>query len=1027
MHLRFPLKLTTFLSGCILLTLSCVRSVPAQESESNEYPNTQPLDIPFTPPQDALKRIELPDGFQATVFASEPDVHQPVGATFDSKGRLWVAECYTYSDRKDKFNTQLNDRIVIFEDADNDGVFDSRKIFWDQGKRLTGIEIGFGGVWVTAAPNLLFIPDRDGDDVPDGEPEVLLDGFNDTFVRHNFVNGPRWGPDGWLYGRHGILATSYVGPPGATASQRQPINAGIWRYHPLYRKFEVVAHGTTNPFGFDYDQHGEMFFINTVIGHLFHLVPGARYRRIAGSHFNPHTYQVIAQTADHFHWDVGNERWAHANKHGMSDATDAAGGGHAHSGLMIYQGDNWPENFRNKLFTLNFHGRRMNSESLHRQGNSYVATHGNDYFKTSDPWFRGVELLSGPDGGVFVLDWSDIGECHEVDGIHRTSGRIFKLTYGTPETPEQGDLTDLSTEQLIDLLSEPNQWYPRQARRILQERATTLISKLAADPKDQATKVELSDQLGELHRLLLTDFDAAKTVERKLQSMWALYTCGYSDTDWLLAQTRHANEHIRAWAVRMLTDGLMPITTKTSDRFAELAADDQSGLVRLYIASSLSRLKPAEVFSVATALCQHLGDANDRVQPNMIWYGIEPHVVSNPELALALAAASNMPSIRTSVIRRLTYEIEKQPEAMERIVAMLGEAKSSIRRHEILYGIWLALYGIQHPPAPANWDEVSSDLSVSGDQRTRDFVQELNAIFGNPKTIEELKIIVSNNNAPTEQRRRAIQWLARTKNVPQLFEILKPQLKNQALVENVIQAMMQCDQPDVAPTIINRFFRLSPRGKTLAINTLVSREPWVADLLAAIETKSIPSSVLNSSHARQISNFENEQLTAQLTKLWGRVGSTSLERDQQIAELRDQLTSNFLNMANLDQGQALFETNCSSCHVMYGKGGRIGPDLTGSDRKNLNYLLENIIDPSSVVAETFQTSVIRLEDGRLLTGVISEQNDRTLKLQTKEQSLTLDRSTIEKTKRTKLSLMPDGLLDPLTIDQKRDLIGFLMQ
>ena len=117
-----------------------------------------------------------------------------------AKGRLWVAECYTYSDRKVNFNEKLNDRILIFEDVDNDGVFDSRKVFWDQGKRVTGIEIGFGGVWVTAAPHLLFIPDRDGDDIPDGEPEVLLDGFNATTIRHNFVNGPKWGPDGWLYG-----------------------------------------------------------------------------------------------------------------------------------------------------------------------------------------------------------------------------------------------------------------------------------------------------------------------------------------------------------------------------------------------------------------------------------------------------------------------------------------------------------------------------------------------------------------------------------------------------------------------------------------------------------------------------------------------------------------------------------------------------------------------------------------------------------------------------------------------------------
>ena len=1023
MHAHVATKQITRLLAYVLL-LTC-NPVLAQEPKADEFPNTQSLDIPFTPPQDALKRIELPDGFRATLFASEPDVHQPIGATFDSKGRLWVAECYTYSDRKEQFNTKLNDRIVIFEDEDNDGVFDSRKIFWDQGKRVTGIEIGFGGVWVTAAPHLLFIPDRDGDDVPDGEPEVLLDGFNHATVRHNFVNGPRWGPDGWLYGRHGILATSYVGAPGATHSQRQPINCGIWRYHPIHRKFEAVAHGTTNPFGFDYDRHGEMFFINTVIGHLFHVVPGARYRRMSGSHFNPHTYQVIEQTADHFHWDVGSEKWTGAREHGISDATDAAGGGHAHSGLMIYQGDNWPEEFRNKLFTLNFHGKRMNSESLHLEGNSYVAKHGRDYFKTSDPWFRGVELLSGPDGGVYVLDWSDIGECHEHDGVHRTSGRIFKLTYGTPEPPKHKDLAVLSNEQLIDLFDEPNQWYARQARRLLQERAEGIREKLTE--RMEVNTAAVPQLLEKLHDCLIQKFNDGSEVEQQLQSMWALQACNLASSEWLITQTDHTDEHIRAWAVRMLTDGLTSVDSHVADRFATLAKTDPSGLVRLYLASALPRLKPKDAIRLATALTEHESDANDRVQPNLIWYGIEPAIVANPDKALDLAEVSKMPSVRTNVIRRLTYEIENQPETMERIVAMLSETKSSSRRQQILSGMWLALDGIQQTPAPKNWPDLSSELVVSGDQQTKDYVQRLNVIFGDGRTIEELKSVVSNNKATIEKRRIAIQALARAEHVPQFFKTLKPQLKNQWLAEDVLLAMVKCNQPDVAPAIIKWFGRLSPRCKTRAINTLVSRERWTGDLLEALESKKIAVSAITSSHARQISNFGNEKLTARLTKVWGQVNSTSAEREEQMAKLRRQLTPEFLNKANLEQGRSLFEKNCSSCHVMYGQGGRIGPDLTGSDRKNLNYLLENIVAPSSVVAETFQTSVIMLEDGRLLTGVVSEQNERTLKLQTKEELLTLDRTLIEESKRTKLSLMPDGLLDTLSDEEKRDLFGYLMQ
>ena len=171
--------------------------------------NTQELTSPFTSAADALKGITLPKGFTVQLSAAEPEVQQPIAMAWDSRGRLWVAECYTYANSQLRFDTRMKDRILIFEDTNSDGVLDRRKVFWDKGSHIAGIEVGFGGVWVAAAPSILFIPDRNRDDVPDGEPEVVLDGFDSDRVRHNVVNGLRWGPDGWLYGRHGILATSH--------------------------------------------------------------------------------------------------------------------------------------------------------------------------------------------------------------------------------------------------------------------------------------------------------------------------------------------------------------------------------------------------------------------------------------------------------------------------------------------------------------------------------------------------------------------------------------------------------------------------------------------------------------------------------------------------------------------------------------------------------------------------------------------------------------------------------------------------
>ena len=216
-------------------------------AQGDEFPaafNTDPPDSHPPTPEEMVKLIELPPGFNVTLFAGEPDVQQPICMDFDDKGRLWVAECYTYSGGP--YETKLRDRVVILEDKDGDGQHDSRKVFWDKGFMLTSLTWGFGGLWVLHDGTLSFIPDKNGDDVPDSEPVVMLDGWSKD-CGHNFVSGLIWGPDGWLYGRHGIVDTSYPGVPGTPREERPFMNCGVWRYHPTKHTVEVVCNGTTNP------------------------------------------------------------------------------------------------------------------------------------------------------------------------------------------------------------------------------------------------------------------------------------------------------------------------------------------------------------------------------------------------------------------------------------------------------------------------------------------------------------------------------------------------------------------------------------------------------------------------------------------------------------------------------------------------------------------------------------------------------------------------------------------------------------
>ena len=208
-----PVDSALLLPPAIVLAIAAVvLSIVASRAEDDHgHPvDTQAAGQHPPTPQEALHQLRVPPGFQVTLAAAEPMVRQPIAIDFDDRGRLWVAECYSY-DGSD-FTEEKRDRILIFEDADGDGTLEKRTVFQDGLNRLTGLARGFGGVWITAPPNVSWIPDRDGDDRPDGPPVVHLDGWT-LRAEHNSVNGLTWGPDGWLYGRHGIKQPSLVGRP----------------------------------------------------------------------------------------------------------------------------------------------------------------------------------------------------------------------------------------------------------------------------------------------------------------------------------------------------------------------------------------------------------------------------------------------------------------------------------------------------------------------------------------------------------------------------------------------------------------------------------------------------------------------------------------------------------------------------------------------------------------------------------------------------------------------------------------------
>ena len=273
---------------------------------------------------------------------------------------------------------------------------------------------------------------------------VKLDGWS-TNAQHNMFNGLKWGPDGWLWGCNGILSMSRVGKPGTPDDKRVAINCGVWRYHPTREVFEAVAHGTTNPWGLDFDDLGEAFITNCVIPHLFHVVPGAHFQRMFGEDVD-----AKALCAD------GVLRRSHPLG-GRALAGLARRPGQARRGRRRpcpRGGDDLPgRQLARALSQRRLHvqyprpsGQPRSART--RAGSSYVARHEQDFLMANDTWFRGLELKYGPDGAVYLTDWYDTGECHETDAdnAHRENGRIYKISYGTPK-PVKVDLAAETTRR----------------------------------------------------------------------------------------------------------------------------------------------------------------------------------------------------------------------------------------------------------------------------------------------------------------------------------------------------------------------------------------------------------------------------------------------------------------------------------------------------------------------------------------------------------------------------------------------------
>ncbi len=951
----------------------------------------------------AAATMTVPEGFQVRVIAAEPDLHQPIAFTIDARGRLWVAEAYSYPQRRAE--GQGLDRILVLEDQDADGEFETHHVFAEGLNLVSGLAVGFGGVWVGAAPHLMFLADQDGDLKADGPPEILLDGwgYQDT---HETLNSFTWGPDGWLYGCQGVFTHSRVGKLDTPDEERIPINAGVWRFHPQRHEFEVFAWGTSNPWGVDFDDHGQAFLTACVIPHLFHAIPGGRMQRQAGPHFNPFVFDDLQTIADHRHYTgkVADHAWWGRNSPVDSKGTDAAGGGHAHCGAMIYLGDNFPAEYRNSLFMHNILGNRINRDVLQPQGSGYSASHAPDFLLANDQWYRGVDLQTGPDGGVYFIDWYDRQACHRGDPEvwDRSNGRLYQVTWGQP-APQAVALDTLSNLELVDLQLHPNDWQVRTARRLLQERGG-----------NEETNRSL-EMLARSH----------PDTPRRLRALWALHAVGGIDADLLSIFLGDQDPHLRAWAVRLGLENQTP-SPSLMRQLESLAKDDPSPIVRLALASGLQRIPLSQRWSLAARLMAHEEDSRDANIPLLLWYGVEALAELDPARAVNLALEAKVQPLAAYFWRRLAAG---ETAGLEALCAAMNQTEGG-QLESMLAEMDRALDTRPDLSMPVSWPQLASRLLAK--PQFRDRAAKLSLAFGDRTVAPFLRSTLEDPQQEIGKRNEALQGLLRVRDA-ELAPVLHRLLAEKPMRIPALRALAAYDHPDTPERLFFHWKMASLEEQQASLNILTSRSTYARILLRLILNGDFPRSVLEDAGIRrQLTLLDDPQVLQLLQSAWGRVVATPTSIETELKSWMEKLTPSVLSQANLPQGRALFAQNCMPCHTLFGEGGDLGPDLTGSNRADLDYILRNILDPSSEVGREYLMTTVYLQDGRVVSGMVAEENDLSITLRNGNQEVTVSRSQLAqnangetKISRSSVSIMPARQLQGMTTEQARDLVAYL--
>lgn len=1009
------------LAGIWLLNSTSVGTIEWENPPENfkafdkVMPGTTPLAAPteFQPtrhlePAESLQAIKVTEGLKVEQLLTEPQVGQPVGMTFDTSGRLWIAEYRQYPYpagmkivSRDKFYRAVydvfpapppngprgNDRISVHEDTDGDGTFDKHHNFVE-GLNITSSALPTAtGVWVLNPPYLLFYHDKDGDLKADGDPEVHLTGFGmeDT---HSIANSLRLGPDGWIYGAMGSTVSSSIVVAGREAPPLQCEGAAIWRYHPTTKRYEIFAEGGGNAFCVTFDAEGRLYS-----GHNgndtrgFHYWQGAYYRKDELKHgvvSNPYAYGFLG-----YMQHPPTPRFSHA--------------------LTRYCDVVLPSRFHQQLLAVDPLKGTVVLSRMTPRGGTFATEDLENAIATTDFAFRPIDIQVGPDGNVYVADWCEEfiahGQ-HYLGMLDPNTGRVYRLgSSSIPSRPlnQLAIISKLSLPEQVLQLDHPAQTVRSVAREWLVHTGTKSpndIVKTLREIVRQSRGVAALEALWILHRLSAMNPD-----------------------DWKVV-LKHENAAVRTWGVRLIGDW-QDTSSQYGDALLQLSQSENHPEVLCQLACTAKRLPAAAAIAIIEVLAAKKSMGDDPNYGLILWWGLEPHLDAGRKELLAWLSQSDswksswlVESISERVVRKL-LSTQARKDAVD--VATMYRAALKLSPASAV--------GLQRGFDQGTATRVSLDLPkelIEGVLASGGGSLSLRLRLNDKAAQEETLAKLSDSKSSIEEKQKLVQTIGVMRD--KFFEkrLVEIMMSDNPIVLRLeaLYALEAVANPAVLQSLLPNLVNMPGELQAGLLRVLARRESTGLKVLNAVENGQIAREAVTTETRDLLASHGSSAIQEKLDRLLPEV--KPLDDEATRAELARWGKILDVSGGNPYQGKVLFTEHCGKCHKLFNEGGDIGPELTRYNRDDRNTMLLSILRPSQEIREGFRTFQALTTDGRVVTGFAVDDNEEIVTLrEASGQSITLSKDEIDEYKATAKSIMPDGLLDKLSEEQVRDLFSYL--